>query len=278
MKEVVRKFFIKFSEPFEGIVPHMYQDNKGLVTVGMGNLIEPIQLGFGMPWRRADGSKATQSEYISEWNVINSKEDLARAGWTAATPWCKLHISPDDIANLVYSKMYQNESVLRKRLSDRVYDGLCADAQLFLHSWAWAVGPAGNYPRMLRNLNNGNFQGALMECDINPKVGTIILRNNANHQLLLNAQRIAELKMDPEELYYPRIPGKTDGGEDDFDHSTVSLQHALALLGWNIVQDGIWGPKTDEALRKFQLSRRLKVDGIAGPLTWAAIHTALRFR
>ena len=267
MKFTVQQF-IKFSTPFEGVVQTMYQDSKGLVTVGMGELIEPIQLGWGMPWKHADGTPATQSEYIAEWNVINGNPELAKDGWVVAARFCKLHLDIADIEVLVQAKLNLNEEQLRKRVPN--YDNLCADAQLFLHSWAWAVGAGASYPRMLKLVNAGNFMGAIMECDINPKVGTIILRNEANHQLLTNAANVAPGQ---DMLVYPSVVGDTT-----YDHSVTSLQHALALLGYDIAQDGIMGPVTVDTIKKFQATRKLTVDGIAGPLTWAALQTAMRFR
>jgi len=51
-----------------------------------------------------------------------------------------------------------------------------------------------------------------------------------------------------------------------------TLQKKLAAKGFNPgAADGIFGPKTDDALRRFQEAEGLTVDGIAGPNTYAAL-------
>lgn len=45
-----------------------------------------------------------------------------------------------------------------------------------------------------------------------------------------------------------------------------ALQTAL-----NIKADGVFGPKTEQAVIKFQKSKQLLPDGIVGPMTWAAL-------
>lgn len=51
----------------------------------------------------------------------------------------------------------------------------------------------------------------------------------------------------------------------------VRLQTLLASAGYPCQIDGIFGPKTEVAVRAFQASRGLAVDGLAGPRTLAAL-------
>jgi peptidoglycan hydrolase-like protein with peptidoglycan-binding domain len=53
--------------------------------------------------------------------------------------------------------------------------------------------------------------------------------------------------------------------------NVTTLQTSLRALGYNVVIDGAFGTQTDGAVRKYQSSKSLFVDGIVGPLTWGSL-------
>jgi N-acetylmuramoyl-L-alanine amidase len=55
------------------------------------------------------------------------------------------------------------------------------------------------------------------------------------------------------------------------------IQRALAGAGLGVAVDGVYGHVTEEAVREFQKTRQLKVDGIVGPATMALL-LACRFK
>jgi len=55
------------------------------------------------------------------------------------------------------------------------------------------------------------------------------------------------------------------------NHPVETLQYLLRARGHNVAVDGIFGPKTDAAVRAFQKQKGLAVDGIVGPYTWSAL-------
>lgn len=58
-------------------------------------------------------------------------------------------------------------------------------------------------------------------------------------------------------------------GED-----VIRLQMALNSAGYDLDEDGIFGTKTQQAVRDYQASKGLTVDGIVGANTWGALNTA----
>jgi peptidoglycan hydrolase-like protein with peptidoglycan-binding domain len=64
--------------------------------------------------------------------------------------------------------------------------------------------------------------------------------------------------------------------QGDQGHPVPSLQYLLRARGHGVSVDGIFGSRTDAAVRAFQQSRGLAVDGIVGPNTWTALIIQVR--
>jgi hypothetical protein len=58
VRESVRAYFPILTAPLEGVCTWPYLDSRGLVTTGIGDLVDPIELALPLPWHRADGSPA----------------------------------------------------------------------------------------------------------------------------------------------------------------------------------------------------------------------------
>ncbi|MGZ4519163.1 MAG: peptidoglycan recognition protein family protein [Mycobacteriaceae bacterium] len=69
----------------------------------------------------------------------------------------------------------------------------------------------------------------------------------------------------------PPFPGVLQMG--DSGDGVRALQARLAARGWRITVDGSFGPQTRAVVRAFQTDKKLTLDGICGPKTWAALWT-----
>lgn len=64
--------------------------------------------------------------------------------------------------------------------------------------------------------------------------------------------------------------------QGDRDHPVRTLQCLLRQHGHTVAVDGIFGPKTNAAVRAFQTTAHLAVDGIVGPQTRGALIVTVR--
>ncbi|GAA3950463.1 peptidoglycan-binding domain-containing protein [Actinoplanes auranticolor] len=64
--------------------------------------------------------------------------------------------------------------------------------------------------------------------------------------------------------------------QGDKEHPVVTLQYLLRARGKAITVDGIFGARTEAAVRDWQRQKGLAVDGIAGPSTWLSLIIQVR--
>lgn len=229
MHQSVYDKYHDFSRPLEGRVHWMYPDILGLITTGVGNLIDPISAALPLPWKHKNGTPATQAEVTTAWNtlknhpgiVVNgSLRQLKTLSYKYAEAVTGLYLSDADIDLLVRQRMDANEVYLRKVIPR--WDNLPADAQLAIMSLSWAVG-AGfmkKFPTLSGHILSDNWgswdpttktgTGAAGNCTIreagNPGV---IPRNVKNRLCFANAGIVSKFNMDPTVLHWPEILADT---------------------------------------------------------------------
>lgn len=209
----VQSAFHGFNTPFEGAISFMYQDVKGLVTIGVGNLIDPVQLAQALPFRfKSDGTSASVDQITAEWQAIKNNPTLARAGYRACEPITQLELSDDSINSLVAGRLAQNESFLKRQPWFQAFDAWPADAQMGLLSMAWAMGPGGpeTFPKFCAACQKLDFVTAAAECKMDESGNPgLIPRNRANFTLFSNAAVVhadaAQANFQRAALYYPQV-------------------------------------------------------------------------
>lgn len=213
MHQSVSDMWVTFNEPLEGFVDCLYADAKGLITCGMGNLADPMGLALGYPWRnRSDGSLCSRTVIVTAWLAVKGDPDCITHGWryAASLPANQIYLERSDIEQLIRQKLAQNDQQLTYRFDE--WASWPADAQLAVHSMAWAMGTgfAVRFPKFTAACRRRDFDTAVRECAIMPERGTVIERNKRNRQLLQNA---AIIDVDPDAdrgaLVYPRCLTET---------------------------------------------------------------------
>lgn len=217
MFAAVQSGFPAFSARFEGRVPYMYLDVLGLVTVGVGNLVDPVVTAQALPFRfknkpgiAAPGSPATREQIAAEWQRLKSDPTLKTRGHLACEAITQLELNDEAIDSVILDRLAKNESFLKSQQWFQSFDTWPADAQLGLLSMAWAMGPAGpgGFPNFRAACQKFDFSGAATECKMNETGNPgLIRRNQANVTLFNNASivlaRENQGRLQRPKLYYP---------------------------------------------------------------------------
>ena len=167
---------------FEGSVPTLYQDTKGLVTVGVGNLVDPVLRAVPLPFQRPDGTLAGEEEIAAEWARVKALPPglVARR---YATPDA-LRLSPEAIDALVRSQLEANVERLKRSFPD--LDSYPDPAVLAIFGMAWAMGAgfAAAWPKFSAAVRARRWRDAADQCRIRD---ANVDRNEAHRALFLEA-------------------------------------------------------------------------------------------
>lgn len=229
MRASVLAGFRPFTTKFEGQVPYMYTDAKGLVTTGVGNLIDPINLALALPWQKPDGSALSGNEINTVWEAVKQgypdKQSVASGqieviGVDGVDLVKDVTLSNDAITELVNSKLKANEAILQQHFPN--WNDWPADAQMGALSMAWAMGPYFNFPKFKAATDKLDFAAAAKEAGFQG-VG-IGARLAADQVLFHNADIVQRSGGDKEKLWYPAVA--TPGSNLNY----VALGIGLALI------------------------------------------------
>lgn len=201
----------RLNTPFEGRVPCMYLDVKGLVTCGVGNLIDPVDRALRLRWRHGvDGPYADPQTVRDAWRVVKQC-GMAHRGWRAyALGLNDLRLDDAEIDRLVQSALFANERYLVERhVPHDEWISWPADAQMFALSMAWALGagwPAKPDRHELWSLMRARrWLEARAVCGLREDNNAGVKpRNVANRRMLKNAAVVDETGSDPDVLHWPR--------------------------------------------------------------------------
>ena len=148
----------------------MYLDIKSLVTIGVGNLIDPVSEAKVLPFQfKSDPERmATEAEIESEWKAVKTNTALAKKGYKAAAKVTDLELSDEAIGRLIQKRLLANEKLIRKQAPFAKWDAWPADAQLGLLSMAWAMGASAfaGFPKFSDSCRVMDFTAAAAQCKI----------------------------------------------------------------------------------------------------------------
>ena len=162
--------FLAATKPLEGVTTWMYPDDEQLVTTGIGDLIDPIELALPLPWfHLGSGVRATQDEVRVAWTAVQ-KSGLGKLGGfdPRIQALTDLRLLETDVDALVRTKADLFDSQLRAGIPG--WDALPDAPQAGTLMIAWACGVEGEtgvlhgWPHFLAALKARDFATCAKEC------------------------------------------------------------------------------------------------------------------
>jgi GH24 family phage-related lysozyme (muramidase) len=152
----------------EYVVPHMYLDTRGNVTIGAGQKLPSVHDAKDLPLvNRNTGMPATSLEIETDYkSVKKQKIGMHYFKYRQATT---LELPPDEIDTLLDQRIKDFELALRRMFGSK-WDTYPEDAQLGILDMIYTQGPTGlrsMFPKFVQAVRDEDWTGAAQECERN---------------------------------------------------------------------------------------------------------------
>lgn len=170
MKPEVLPAFLALTRQHEGRCDWFYLDVKGLVTIGEGDLADPIGRALHIEFVHPDGSGVAWPDVVAAWTKVKTKQEWRKIGggqkaWQDLT---SIRATSASLDRLVLSTLSAFEAVLHGIFPE--WDAWPWRAQVATLSMAWANGPHLDleWPRFTAACRARAWATAAIECQPSP--------------------------------------------------------------------------------------------------------------
>lgn len=175
---------VKYFRAHEGVIPHMYLDIVGLVTVGVGFLLRKPEDAVAIPFvNRKTGKAATAAEKRADWASVNAQEKAKLAA--TYKKFTQLDMTDAEIDKRLGTFISDFATALRRQFKD--FDSYPQSVQIGLLDMVYSLGPDGfvkGYPKLCAAVVKKDWTTAANECE---RKGVSPTRNKDCKQLFLDA-------------------------------------------------------------------------------------------
>ena len=184
VKPEVWASFPAWIEQYEGRKSWLYRDTApaGLVSSGVGFLLDPIALALPLPWFRPDGAPASQEEIRADWQRVKALP-RAMVAERYRVP-AGLHLAEPAIDALTHQTMSATLRALARTFPDLA--SYPAPVQTAILGMAWLAGPYSfvKRPAFVAAILARDWRAAADASAIKNATAT---RNDAHRALFLSA-------------------------------------------------------------------------------------------
>jgi hypothetical protein len=172
MTPAAREDFLAKTRELEGVCQWLYLDVRGLVTVGIGNLVDPIGSLWAanldwvnLDWRNGD-APAEDSEVWAAWRIVKGHQELREHGGGAFQHLTAIRATDESIDHLVEATITRFERALRVFYPEMPGWPDAAQVSVMLMAWALGAGFPAKWPKLSSALHRLNFELAAEECQM----------------------------------------------------------------------------------------------------------------